>query len=118
MWTIFFHDEFNAEFEALPEKVQDKFYASIGVLKQEGPQLQRPWVDTLNGSEHSNMKELRFSADGGVWRAAFAFDPERKGIILVAGDKVGDDPKRFYKWLIAIADERYQDHLDSLKKGD
>jgi hypothetical protein len=54
-----------------------------------GPDLGRPHVDTLNNSRHSNMKELRFKADNGVWRVAFAFDPERKAILLVAGDKSG-----------------------------
>lgn len=63
----------------------------------------------------SNMKELRFSADNGVWRVAFAFDPARKGIVLVAGDKAGVAQKRFYKALIAKADARFTDHLDMLK---
>ena len=52
-------------------------------------------VDTLNGSQHANMKELRFKHEGGVWRVAFAFDPERNGILLVAGDKRGADQKSF-----------------------
>jgi len=57
------------------------------------------------------MKELRFDADGGVWRVAFAFDPERKAILLVAGDKSGVSEKKFYKRLIAIADERFSAQL-------
>jgi hypothetical protein len=61
------------------------------------------------------MKELRFEADGGVWRVAFAFDPERKAILLVAGDKSGGSEKRFYKSLIAKADRRFRAHLDGLK---
>lgn len=60
------------------------------------------------------MKELRFDADGGVWRVAFAFDPERKAILLVAGDKSGGSEKRFYRSLIAKADKRYRAHLDKL----
>lgn len=60
------------------------------------------------------MKELRFSADDGVWRVAFAFDPERNAILLAAGDKSGVSEKRFYKTLIAKADKRYQGHLDRL----
>jgi hypothetical protein len=60
------------------------------------------------------MKELRFDADGGVWRVAFAFDPERKGILLVAGDKSGQSEKRFYRRLIARADERFDGHLRQL----
>lgn len=62
-----------------------------------------------------NMKELRFRADDGVWRVAFAFDPERQAIILVAGDKSGVAQKRFYKGLIARADARSAEHLGTLK---
>ena len=57
------------------------------------------------------MKELRFDADGGVWRAAFAFDPARQAILLVAGDKSGVGEKRFYRRLIALADARFDAHL-------
>ena len=75
----------------------------------------RSYADTLNGSKHANMKEMRFSAAEGEWRAAFAFDPERKAILLVAGDKSGGSQKRFYKQLIAKADGRYSGHLENLK---
>ena len=50
---------------------------------------------------------LRFTAAGGVWRVAFAFDPERKAILLVAGDKSGIGERRFYRQLIKKADERF-----------
>jgi hypothetical protein len=76
--------------------------------------LGRPEVDTLNESKYANMKELRFKADGGVWRVAFAFDPERNAILLVAGDKSGASEKKFYKRLIEKADKRYKEHLDNL----
>jgi len=74
-------------------------------------------VDTLKGSKHANMKELRFDAAGGVWRVAFAFDPRRQGILLVAGDKSGVSQGRFYEQLIAKADKRYAAHLARLKKA-
>jgi len=74
-------------------------------------------VDTLKGSEHANMKELRFDAVGGVWRVAFAFDPRRQGILLVAGDKSGVSQDRFYKQLIAKADKRFVAHLERLQKA-
>ncbi|MET3794358.1 hypothetical protein ABID37_004598 [Aquamicrobium terrae] len=61
------------------------------------------------------MKELRFDGADGEWRAAFAFDPERTAIVLVAGDKSGGSQKRFYKNLIAKADLRFSEHLESLK---
>ena len=80
------------------------------MLEHFGPQLGRPYVDTLEGSKHANMKELRFDADDGVWRAAFAFDPHRQAVILVAGDKSGISEKRFYRSLIAKADKRFDDY--------
>ncbi len=61
------------------------------------------------------MKELRFYADHGVWRLAFAFDPERHAILLVCGDKSGVSEKRFYKELIKRADKRFASHLLKLK---
>ena len=88
-WTVRNHDAFDAEYDAMPETVQDELLAMIGILALYGPQLGRPHADTLGGSRHKNMKELRFNADGGVWRVAFAFDPEREAILLVAGNKAG-----------------------------
>jgi hypothetical protein len=73
-------------------------------------------ADTLNDSRHANMKELRFSAAGGEWRVAFAFDPKRKAILLVAGDKSGGGLKRFYHEVIRKADERFDAHLARLKR--
>jgi hypothetical protein len=75
MWDVDLHGDFVPEFEALPQAVQDELLAHVGVLEVFGPQLGRPRVDTLNGSRHANMKELRFDATDGVWRFAFAFDP-------------------------------------------
>jgi hypothetical protein len=74
--------------------------------------LGRPDVDTLKDSKFANMKELRFRADGGVWRVAFAFDPKRDAIMLVAGDKSGGSEKTFYRRLIQKADKRFKEHLD------
>ena len=84
------------------------------LLEVTGPQLGRPYVDTLKGSEYANMKELRFTADGGVWRVAFAFDPKRNAVLLVAGDKSGVNQGRFYRGLIAKADVRYRTHLERI----
>jgi hypothetical protein len=63
------------------------------------------------------MKELRFDAADGVWRVAFAFDPRRNVVLLIAGDKSGGSEKRFYRQLIAKADERFDEHLSRIKKG-
>ena len=116
-WEVLFHDEFDREFDGLPEAVQDEMLAHAKLLEQFGPQLGRPRADTLNGSHHANMKELRFDAADWVWRVAFAFDPNRRAILLVCGDKSGGSEKRFYRQLIAKADRRLDGHLAKMKKG-
>lgn len=114
-WVVEFHDDFEPEFDALPAEVQDELLAHASLLETFGPELGRPHVDTLNGSQYTNMKELRFLAAGGVWRTAFAFDPKRQAILLVAGDKSGGSSSRFYKQLIKKADARFSRHLAQLK---
>ena len=115
-WVVDLHPLFGEEFKDFSEAVQDELLAEVELLEKYGPDLGRPYVDTLNSSRHSNMKELRFKADNGVWRVAFAFDPERKAILLVAGDKSGVSEKRFYKRLIKKADKRFDDHLREKKQ--
>jgi hypothetical protein len=112
-WTVVFHEIFETEFDAFPESVQNAILVKALLLEREGPQLGRPHADTLKGSRHANMKELRCNADDGVWRIAFAFDPDRQAILLTAGDKSGSSEKRFYRQLIAKADERFDRHLAS-----
>lgn len=114
-WTVLFDDAFEAEFDAFDPAVQDAILARVLLLEREGPSLGRPHADTLSGSRHANMKELRCSAAGGVWRIAFAFDPDRQAILLVGGDKSGGSEKRFYRRLIATADERFDRHLAQRK---
>jgi hypothetical protein len=114
-WTVAFADEYEPEFDELTQDVQNAILARVLLLEREGPSLGRPHADTLVGSRHANMKELRCNADGGVWRVAFAFDPDRQAILLVGGDKSGGSEKRFYKQLIARADERFDRHLAGRK---
>lgn len=113
-WLVLFDDAFDAEFAALPPSVQDELLASAKLLAVLGPQLGRRHGDAPNGSAFANMKELRFTADHGVWRVAFAFDPVRRAVLLVAGDKSGGSSQRFYRVLIDKADRRYRAHLDRL----
>lgn len=115
-WVVEIGDEFEPELDQLHPDVQTEILALSRVLQQFGPQLGRPRVDTLNGSRHANMKELRFSAADGEWRVAFAFDPKRKAMLLVAGDKSGVGEKRFYRELIRKADDRFDAHLARLKR--
>ncbi|MDK2747087.1 MAG: type II toxin-antitoxin system RelE/ParE family toxin [Brevundimonas sp.] len=117
MWEVRLHSAFEDEVLAFERDVRVAMFAAAKLLADFGPQLGRPHADTLKGSKHSNMKELRFEAADGEWRAAFAFDPERNAIMLVAGDKSGGSQKRFYKSLIAKADLRLSDHLESLKSA-
>ena len=114
-WDVTFHDDFEGEFDDFSEALQDAILAEAKLLAKVGPSLKRPHADTLNGSKHANMKELRCNADDGVWRIAFAFDPERQAILLTAGDKAGVNEKRFYKKLIAKADDRFDQHLVAQK---
>jgi hypothetical protein len=115
-WSVEFHDEFEAEFDALPEAVRIDILAHAKLLEAFGPELGRPRCDTLKGSRHANMKELRFRADDGAWRVAFAFDSKRTAILLTAGDKSGGSEQRFYKTLIARADARFDTYLAELNE--
>lgn len=89
MWHVATTDEFDEWFAEQDEDVQAELIAKVELLKLLGPKLGRPHADTLNGSKHANMKELRADTADRVMRVAFAFDPDRAGILLVAGDKSG-----------------------------
>ena len=96
-WIVEIGDQFKPEFFGLDEDVQTEILALARLLQQFGPQL-------------------RFSAADGEWRVAFAFDPKRKAMLLVAGDKSGVSEKQFYRGLIRKADARFDAHLIWLKK--
>ena len=100
----------------LDSDAQDALLAAAKAVRLAGPRTGRPFVDTLKGSRHGNMKELRYKASSGtqVWRAAFAFDPEQKAVILMAAQKQGTGERRFYARLVAIADQRFDNHLRQL----
>ena len=110
-WQVIFHHKFEPEFAALAASVQDELLAHALLLRDYGPGLGRPTVDTLKGSKHANMKEMRFRLGKEVWRVVFAFDPLRQAVLLVAGDKSGADQRLFYKRLIHKADSRFTQHL-------
>jgi hypothetical protein len=115
-WSVAFDETFHGAFLRLPVAVQDALLVRAGLLREIGPVLARPYADTLKGSKHANMKELRFDAAGGVWRVAFAFDARSRAVLLVAGDKLGLGRKaseKFHRDLIAIADARFDRHLRS-----
>jgi len=117
-WDVRFDPAFAAEAKGFARTVQLEIAALAGLLRQFGPQLPRPHCDTLNGSKHPNMKELRFTLPDGEWRIAFAFDPRRQAILLVGGSKSGKNEKQFYRDLLRVADSRFSAHLQSLSPND
>jgi hypothetical protein len=117
VWRVLFHDEFEVEFDALEVALQDELLAHAQLLQDYGPNLGRPTVDTLKGAPVANLKELRFQYMSQVWRVAFAFDPKRQAILLVAGDKAGVNQKLFYKRLMDKACKRYASYTESLNSG-
>src|SRR5262245_45594095 len=114
-WDIRLDGDFEAWFDSLERDVRNEIVAHINLLREYGPQLGRPHVDTLEDSAFTNMKELRVQFRGDPWRILFAFDPRRAAILLVGGNKRGD--KRWYKKQIPIADERFRRHLKRLEQG-
>jgi hypothetical protein len=120
-WTILYDDAFVAELAEIEQRsgssaVREEIAALALLLQRFGPALKRPHCDTLKGSKHANMKELRFPLPDGVWRVAFAFDPQRAAILLVAGNKSGVNERRFYRQLIRTADTRFDAHLQTLQR--
>jgi hypothetical protein len=112
-WDVSFCDAFDVEFQEFDVPLQNELLARLSLLGDTGPSLGRPHVDTLKGSRHPNMKELRFSLGRQPYRFLFAFDPLRNAVVLVGGSKAGD--ARFYDRLIPIADDRYDRHLATLQ---
>jgi hypothetical protein len=114
MWEVEFSDEFERWWQTLDEGERESILAGVKLLRQMGPLLGRPYADTVKGSRHSNMKELRTQHRGRPLRTLFAFDPRRSAILLIGGDKTGDD--RFYDRMIPLADRLYEEHLQELRR--
>jgi hypothetical protein len=114
MWSVEYTDEFGAWWDSLTEDEQKSLAASVRLLEQLGPHLTRPHADTVNGSRHSNMKELRTQCHGHPLRTFFAFDPRRSAILLIGGDKTGDD--RFYERMVPLADRLYDEYLNEIRE--
>lgn len=101
--------------DSLDQASWKQVMAAIEVLQERGPQLGRPLVDTMTASRHKNMKELRLGSSGrSELRVLFAFDPDRRAIMLIAGDKAGNWA-RWYKANIPVADDVFEDHLRRLR---
>jgi len=114
VWNVEYTDEFGQWWETLTLAEQASLEAGVRLLEQFGPRLSRPHADTVNGSRHPNMKELRTQCKGRPLRTFFAFDPRRSAILLIGGDKTGDD--RFYERMLPLADKLYDDYLKQLRE--
>ena len=114
MWEVEFTDEFGRWWNTLTEAQQDAIDTGVRLLEKLGPSLSRPYADTVSGSKHSNMKELRTQCRGNPLRTFFVLDPRRSAILLIGGDKTAD--KRFYERMIPLADRLDDEHLEELRK--
>jgi len=112
-WEVEYTDEFAGWWATLTEKQQDSIAAAVELLEERGPSLDRQLVDTIHGSRHANMKELR--PPGGNIRIFFAFDPASCAILLIGGDKT-NRWKKFYDAMIPLADKLYDEHLQTLER--
>lgn len=116
MWEVEYTDEFEKWWDSLDEQEQENIDAKVRMLEQLGPALRRPHSDVIKSSKHSNMKELIIQHCGRPYRVLYAFDPRRTAILLIGGDKTGND--RWYEEFVPQADEIYDDYLETLRKED
>ena len=107
-------DEWLEWFNRLTAEEQDEIAAAIGLLENRGPQLPFPYSSGVSSSRHSHMRELRTQVHGRPFRTLYAFDPRRVAILLIGGDKTGDD--RWYDVFVPKADDLYDEHLEILRK--
>jgi hypothetical protein len=113
-WNVEDTDEFEAWWASMSEAEQESLSASVSLLEQLGPNLGFPHSSGINGSRHGHMRELRTQSEGRPLRTLYAFDPRRSAILLLGGDKTGDD--RWYDTHIPAADKLYEEHLVQLRK--
>ncbi|MCJ8507577.1 type II toxin-antitoxin system RelE/ParE family toxin [Rhizobium lemnae] len=106
-YKVKFHADFVPEWKEMQMGLKELVGEVLDHLEDDGPFLGRPEVDTLSGSRHANMKEIRVKFGRQVWRFAFAFDPDQAAIVLCGGEKQGMSQTLFYKKLIAKADLRF-----------
>lgn len=113
-WDVEYTDEFGEWWNELAESQQEDATASVELLASLGPQLPFPHSSGIEGSRHGHMRELRVQSGGRPLRVFYAFDPRRAAILLIGGDKTGDD--RFYEKFVPLADKLYDTYLDELRK--
>ena len=113
-WEVEYTDEFEAWWDGLSEAEQEDVAAYVTLLEKKGPTLPFPYSSDIRGARHTHMRELRVQHKGRPYRVLYAFDPRRAAILLIGGDKTGDE--RWYDTNVPLADELYDRHLAALKK--
>lgn len=113
-WEVENTDEFGSWWEELDIPHQDRIAATVRILEERGPSLPYPFSSGVKGSRHENMRELRVQSGGSPLRIFYAFDPRRSAILLIGGNKAGED--RFYEYYVPLADDLYDTHIASLRK--
>lgn len=113
-WEVEFTSEFGRWWETLTEDQQDDVAHSVGLLAELGPTLGFPHSSKVNGSRYAQMRELRTQSGGRPLRTLYAFDPLRTALMLIGGDKTGED--RWYERFVPVADRLYEQHLEELRK--
>lgn len=113
-WEVEFTDEFGLWWEDLDEDEQDSIDPIVGLLEARGPSLGFPHSSDVTTSKHGNMRELQIQHQGDPYRIFYAFDPRRAAMLLIGGNKAGDD--RFYERFVPQADRIYDQHLEELAK--
>ena len=114
IWEIEYTDEFGDWWVSLGEREQDEIAVAVGLLEKEGPKLMFPHSSGVGSSKHSHMRELRRQCLGNPYRVLYAFDPKRRAILLLGGDKTGDD--RWYEKNVPMADKLYDFHLKEIER--
>lgn len=114
VWEVEYTDEFGASWDDLEPDVQDSIDVVVRLLEARGPRLEYPFSSGIRRSRHPHMRELRVQHRGVPYRILYAFDPRRCAILLIGGDKTGDD--RWYERNVPIADRLYDEHLEQLRK--
>jgi len=113
-WNIEYTDEFNEWWNTLNEGEQEAVRATVVALGEDGPALRYPYSSGVKISKHSHMRELRSQYAGNPLRTLYAFDPRRTAILLIGGDKTGND--RWYDIYVPIADKLYDDYIEQIKR--
>lgn len=113
-WIVEYTDQFSDWWDSLSEVQQDHSDQVVRLLETRGPRLDFPYSSNVKGSKHSHLRELRVQSGGHPLRIFYAFDPRRTAILLIGGDKTGND--RFYEQYTPVADRLYDEYLEEIKR--